>query len=311
MVKNREGPVLLNNQASTEGSPLLLLFPLPRNNLFKAKAPQVRVIGTFPQRGRAAPGQECALDSAASEPAPRTPMDAYSNVDSENNSLLDNTPTSSPVKPVLAKSIPALGPLVPPSAEERLTKGRTSSPLIRPPASVVDILVICQPSADVRELLETYSGEALSSNTGITKKTIEGTTVALRLITSAAQLSKSRLISAGGAIIVCSRPTPTSVAQACEWRNELDVACKVLGRTRMYCVLLSQCSVDLATSALFDNVFVKTAGLEFDTDTVLASVIRAREKTTLTRAVSVSSVTSASSSSTRASGRKAPECIIS
>ena len=79
----------------------------------------------------------------------------------------------------------------------------------------------------------------------------------------------------------------------------------------MYCVLLSQCSVDLATSALFDNVFVKTAGLEFDTDTVLASVIRAREKTTLTRAVSVSSVTSASSSSTRASGRKAPECIIS
>jgi len=237
--------------------------------------------------------------------------------DSENNSLLDNTPTSSPVKPAVAKTMvmaaalesdcsapaPVLAAVVPVAAVVK--------PVLLPACAlpVDDILVIGQANSDIRDVIAAYTGDAPSSSPPMdnapVRKLANGRVVSLRVITSAAQLSRQRLLSATGAVIACSRPTSSSVAQAAEWRRELDAACKVLGRPRLFCVLLSLCAVDSVTTALFDKVVVRSAGFApKDAFECMGAVQPPR----IARVASMSSVTSSSSSSVL---RKNAECVIS
>jgi len=243
--------------------------------------------------------------------------------DSENNSLLDNTPTSSPVKPVVTKAITA-------ALASSDCSTPTSAPVLAAPSAVVvkpvllpacalpvdDILVIGQANSDIRNVIAAYTGDddvpsSSSSSppppqldTAPVRKLVNGRVVSLRLITSAAQLNRQRLLGATGAVIACSRPTPSSIAQAAEWRRELDAACKVLGRPRLFCVLLSLCAVDSNAAALFDKVVVRNAG--FAPKDAFECMGSGQPR--IARVASMSSVTSSSSSSIL---RKNAECVIS
>jgi len=203
-------------------------------------------------------------------------------------------------------------------------------PIAIPPAIPLpnaEILVIGQPQSDAKDLVERYSGELITEASPhvvqrVVKLGEQKVQVSLRLITSASQLNKSRFLNALGAVIVCSKNTDSALSQAKEWRREIDAACTVLGRPRLFSVLLAlpTNNVDESTLVLFNKVVVKPANDAVNVDAVFAPIVaqystrsalqasaRPAENALRTRTPSMGSILSTSSGSSK----RGSDCVIS